>query len=1247
MATITSVKERIAKLNQADFQILCDALLAKEGYPGIVSLGTKEGETKTTPGTPDAYFCESGGKYVFAEYTTQKRGLTAKIRTDITKCLDEESTKVPLCEIAEIVYCHTSSNIKPADDYALKQLCEEKGVKLTLVGIDLLADMAMNYPSIIKDHLRLSIDSDQIQLMETFIKQQDSNVTAAPLETAFQFREKELSAIQESFDRVNAVLLVGPAGIGKTRLALEYAKNHAKQSNEKLFCIRDRSIPLYEDLRLYFENPGEYFVFIDDANQLSELKHVLEYVNKVEEGYIVHVLMTVRDYAVPKVKLDMSGVVQYESITLTPFTDEEISSLVKKHYGIINRAYLDRIVQIAEGNARIAMLAGRIASDTNRLDSINDVSGLYSEYFGKVLEETGIASEKGLLITAGMMAFLNSIHLDHIDPLLSLLKEKGISQEDFVNNIKTLHEHEILDICNDKAVLFSEQCMANFVLKYVFFDKKSIKLSDMIETCFDQYRQRTINAVNTLVGVFRNAELHNYVETEILDLWNKLEDEKSTSFFDYLKTFFPVNEIKTIRLIQDKIDSEIPVSMNGEDINTEEGKNNQVISNEIITILGGFSNLENLDSALDLFFQYYLKRPDLYMQFYHATISYFSIDVNSEKYCYRTQNTLFTKINEYLQNGDNAFIAVLLCEIASHFLMLEFSPYENTRDGKGITIYHVPIALSEGVKEYRSLIWEQLLVLSSKELYDSRIKSLLRSYGKTIHDCSKEVIKDEADYICELAKRILSPNCLADCLIAQSLQDVFEVAEFDTAELQPFINNAMFELYQLAKGPKPTLDIPYEERQKTKENGIRDYILIATDKTEAFKKLLELYVEITADQKSFDIAKAIDIALQTLSKNKEEYINCVSMLLSSEKIENIDINHIAEELFSMLSPQEIKDLLDQSSPVHRNEWLFAYYNGIPQRLINDKELKGLYEFLKDESDRDIQTSLNRDISFLDKYLQIDDKVITTASRIILNKKEYSPFVVNLYFGLQFNEYHIAPHAVINKFSQDINLLEQIYLCVADYSRVVDFQGPFLKELFDEDKTFVKEFEKWFVEKVDEEPINDYEPIMELFYQEDNYYDILDFLVNESIRLSAYPTISVPQILKLSLEPLGRNNDLKEKVDCWVKHYIERHFNDSLKMDCLFEALTETSMSLAMEYIPVFVRCTDDYELFKKIPLTPRSFSWSGSCVPMYSKWIDNLNGLLPHFSGLRYIRHKERVQELIRVYRNKIQEEEIFDILYG
>lgn len=96
MATITTIKERINQLDQASWLILCDAYLAREGYSNLVALGTRAGAQKTTPGTPDTYFCMSGEEYVFAEYTTQKEDLVSKMKKDIALCMNVSYTHIPL-----------------------------------------------------------------------------------------------------------------------------------------------------------------------------------------------------------------------------------------------------------------------------------------------------------------------------------------------------------------------------------------------------------------------------------------------------------------------------------------------------------------------------------------------------------------------------------------------------------------------------------------------------------------------------------------------------------------------------------------------------------------------------------------------------------------------------------------------------------------------------------------------------------------------------------------------------------------------------------------------------------------------------------------------------------------------------------------------------------------------------------------------------------------------------------------------
>lgn len=167
MAVIDEIKQRILQLDAGSFQSMCDRYLSKIGYPNIVSLGTQAGTQKTTRGTPDTYFFDANGKYVFVEYTTQQSNLPDKIKSDIQKCLDVSTTQIPHDKISEIIYCHTSSNIAPKDDAAFRSMCETVGIQFSIYGIDQLAqDLYLKHRGIVKEYLHIAIDTNQIESKE-------------------------------------------------------------------------------------------------------------------------------------------------------------------------------------------------------------------------------------------------------------------------------------------------------------------------------------------------------------------------------------------------------------------------------------------------------------------------------------------------------------------------------------------------------------------------------------------------------------------------------------------------------------------------------------------------------------------------------------------------------------------------------------------------------------------------------------------------------------------------------------------------------------------------------------------------------------------------------------------------------------------------------------------------------------------------------------------------------------------------
>ena len=370
MSKLTDIKNRIDQMDGGAFQNLCDAYLSYKGYKNVYSLGMHTGTDKTAKGNPDTYFLTAENKYVFVMYTTQKTDFINKAVEDISKCFDSKKTGVSEESIAEIIYCHTYGRLGPGDDQYLREYCEKRGAVLTLIGLDQLGnDIFRECPILAQDFFGISIDSGQILSLDMFVAKHDANKMSAPLGTEFLLREMELEKAKTALRDNDVLLIAGPAGVGKTRFALELCQQLAEENGYTVLVIRNNNLQLYEDLVSAIEEGKDYLVFVDDANELSELHYVLEYLSKAVIGtrHISKLILTVRDYARKQVMQSVMEVTQPETIRISAFSDADICKLVETCYGITNRVYTDRIVDIAEGNARLAMLAGKLAADSESL----------------------------------------------------------------------------------------------------------------------------------------------------------------------------------------------------------------------------------------------------------------------------------------------------------------------------------------------------------------------------------------------------------------------------------------------------------------------------------------------------------------------------------------------------------------------------------------------------------------------------------------------------------------------------------------------------------------------------------------------------------------------------------------------------------------------------------------------------------------------------------------------------------------
>lgn len=167
MSKINDIQNAILQLEGGRYQNMMDCYLFRRfGYSNITPYGSQTATDKTTKGTPDSYIKNNDGKYIFIMYGTVQSSSYDKIRNDIQDCIDYDKTGIDKSEISEIICCHTSTNISPAQSKNLYELFEN----ITLIGIgELSQDLYFRYQNLAKDFLSISVDTGQILLDDDFV----------------------------------------------------------------------------------------------------------------------------------------------------------------------------------------------------------------------------------------------------------------------------------------------------------------------------------------------------------------------------------------------------------------------------------------------------------------------------------------------------------------------------------------------------------------------------------------------------------------------------------------------------------------------------------------------------------------------------------------------------------------------------------------------------------------------------------------------------------------------------------------------------------------------------------------------------------------------------------------------------------------------------------------------------------------------------------------------------------------------
>lgn len=1240
MPHVTEIKNKILSMNDARFQILCDAYLSLDGYQHIISLGTCANAEKTTSGTPDTYFSD-GEDYIFAEYTTQKDNIFAKISKDLEKCFDKDITDISDEHLKQIVYCHISSNLTTKQTRALKELCSSHGVPLRLIGLDELAfGINEKYPFLAKDYLGISLDTQQIQRSVDFIQNYDLNRLAAPLETEFQSRKKELQQIDDAFQDVSVVMLTGNAGVGKTRLALEYAQNHAQNSHETLYVIHHRNLPIWEDLRRYFQIGTNYFLVIDDANEVSELKLILEHLQSLSNSCQIKILITVRDYAAKIVEHTASCIIEYKKVDIYPLSEDEIQSIVTSQYKIRNPQWLKRIAVIAEGNARIAVLAAKFASESGNLLDIQDASQLYDQYFDTVLQSMETKRNKSILLVAGFTSFFNIIRLDHLESILPILQKFGISKQIMHDTLYQLHTNEIVDIYQDKAVRFSDQCFANYILKKMLIDDKKVCFSQLAELCFRDYPERVVLTSNMLCEVFRSQEVTKHIYSEIISVWEKFKKKDSSLFWEFAKQFYPVNPLDMLLLLKKKIDDCSPVILTPEDIDTEKGKNHYCVSDEFLQILGGYAGLAHMQTALELLFRYYLKRPDLYMQIYHTITQYFEVDRNSFYENFESQITLAKTIETFSDNWDNKYITILFLDLAEHFLGLLFQPVENGRKAHSLILNTIFLSAKPYILEFRKLLWDALYDIAKKKLCHNQIRKLLNTYGNALEPACFPVIENDCKYLEQLISIAFSDDCLADCIAAGHVQKILQRANVDSPVIKKYANSPKMNLYKMLKGELSYSNFGrYEEAKALQHKQLISYLFSFRKPEDGFCHLLELFCEC---ENPLNISYGINEALVLLNDYKDSYLLAVQAAIDHGIVHNLNPIQIVSGLFKITSTEQIFQIISRAKDQDLEHLLYGFYHELPPAEITEQWLDSLYRFFSEALVCKTETASFRDISFLNNYIFLDRNIIFKIGELLLDNSVFSTY---MYFWLYFQQNE--PKQIVDFWKEHLDTLKKLYIAIDGYDSFFDSNGFLLLELCKCDPSFIVHYTNCIIAKQYLQENPKMRRMQKLFLL-DQFCEVIDNILQQVLDTNLEHYIlyyALRNWIKVFVLVPSSEIELIIPSDIWIKHYIKEYNTDHEKMALLFDVLSELPNERKLVYIQLFLKYNRNFDDFQALHFSPSIYCISESLIPMYQKQLEYLESILPMLLGIDFLEHNKLIYSLIECLKKEIENEELQAIL--
>ncbi|NES06270.1 MAG: hypothetical protein F6K22_27730, partial [Okeania sp. SIO2F4] len=908
------------------------------------------------------------------------------------------------------------------------------------------------------------------------------------------------------------------------------------------------------------------------------------------------------------------------------------------------------------------------------IQSINNVSDVYDEYYSSIRKDIEDFKDESLLEVAGIFAFFQVVDNSNDEMMEKIQTAFNIEREIFWEAVRKLYKFELVDIYENEIARISDQVLATYLFYLTFFKEKLLKFSVLLDNFFPQFQYNFVDALNPVLSAFDSKEIIKILTPDVDRVWENYEvarDEKSLIQLMKLFGFFKQTEI----LIYAKyfIGKMAVESVDISTLDIPSNSNIHIPQDSILDLLSLFGNSDEQNSqkiAIDLLFEYLTKKPQELPQVFCLLTKTFGFQRDSYITKFITQSIVIDKLLEKVNEGKNELFAKLFFGVAEKYLDLQFDTSQMKK--KEFTLYQFSPPTTPELFELRKKIWRGIFQLYQIDIFQKKVINLIHTYSNSFSKFTvSEIIKQDAlevlEFI-EFLKDKFNPKDYYHCLIVQKYLDFLEShqIEFNNEIRERFVN----ETYEVSRILSDNLNeikncyLDGKEYEQFKQNQIKEYFANYNfkdyhdffDKCHEIKAVTKEKNHYSSEFPSGRIAEVLFLTCE----NSDLYLDVLKDYL--KRGDPFQINNfpfpLIEKLIKISGVEKAFELLNQFDFYSKRKWLFGFYNLLPEEKVTSDYLEKLYS-LYQQSELD---EIRQRFDFLLKYRHLDKNVVAQVTEIILSKinqqKNYpDPF------DFLFNRYTQVNELLIELFTGKLDVLKRAYLSSPNIRVHSSNSKDIFIRILDADQNFIIEYIDWvysqkqfsnsyyFQDNLDYTFLWQYEnyqelitPVVEHIYQKEKE---LSSSISRNTILERIFFLQITEEEKFILE--DRQNKL-------LKSLMENRYTDIDLMQLLLSVTTTFPYERRYQFINLFCKHNPNFEDFKKLPLEPYVKNYkelssedyilsSSKNIEATHKIVEYLKSLLPIFNRVELLDHKQYVEQKIKDFQKWIEDEKKEDFL--